>query len=215
MNEGGFKKDKKSKDLIHAFLKTSSLCKTDFQEIGINVAVKHTIHGVGGHTSNVESVCFSPNGKLLATGSWDNTARLWDVATGRCVRVLEGHTGRVYSVRFSPDGKLLVTGSWDHSVRFWNVTSGIHLVTLHNLDQGFLWATPPDEVAKSGWFWTERTELIHVIACDEKGGEIEAMADDDTDRNKYINAHNRQDMVMDRLNHFEKYRIEIKRIVTL
>ena len=212
MNENGSKKDTQSKDLINAFKKTSSLCKTDLEEIGINIDVKHTIHIVGGHTDTVHSVCFSPNGNLLATGSGDHTARLWDVATGRCVHVLGGHTSIVDSVCFSPNGKLLATGSDDHTIRFWDVTSGAHLVTFYNLNQGFLWTTPPDDVAKSGWFGTDRPELIHALACDKKGGEVEAMADDNSDRDNYIKNYNRQDIVMWRLNDFVKYQAEIESI---
>ena len=44
------------------------------------------------------SVCFSPDGKQLVSGSLDETVRLWDVETGACVRTLEGHGGVVTSV---------------------------------------------------------------------------------------------------------------------
>jgi WD40 repeat protein len=74
-----------------------------------------------GHTGRVTSVAFNPDGRLLASGSADETIKLWDVATGREVRTLEGHTGYVESVAFSPDGKLLASGSWDGTIKLWNV----------------------------------------------------------------------------------------------
>ena len=63
-----------------------------------------------GHTDYVYSVAFSPDGKTLASGSWDATIRLWDVATGDTLNTLTGHTHWVNSVAFSPDGKTLASG---------------------------------------------------------------------------------------------------------
>ena len=83
-----------------------------------------------GHTSSVSSVMFSPDGQTLASGSYDNTIRLWNVQTGIHLRTLTGHTGRVYSVMFSPDGQTLASGSYDNTIRLWNVQTGIHLRTL-------------------------------------------------------------------------------------
>jgi nitrous oxidase accessory protein NosD len=83
-----------------------------------------------GHTDWVYSVAFSPDGKLLASGSRDWTIKLWDVASGSLVRTLSGHTGAVNSVAFSPDGKLLASGSRDWTIKLWDVASGSLVRTL-------------------------------------------------------------------------------------
>ncbi len=74
-----------------------------------------------GHTGSVLSVSFSPDGKFIASGSGDNTVRLWDVSSGKEIRRMEGHTDWVRSVSFSPDGKFIASGSEDGTVRIWRV----------------------------------------------------------------------------------------------
>ena len=64
-------------------------------------------------------MCFSPDGRWVASGSDAKTVRLWDAATGRCVRTLEGHGHYVQSVCFSADGRWVASGSWDKTVRLW------------------------------------------------------------------------------------------------
>ena len=77
------------------------------------------------------SVAFSPDGSLLASGSWDNTVRLWDVASGQHKTTLIGHSNRGHrtgfspdGVAFSPDGSLLASAGGDKTVRLWDVASG-------------------------------------------------------------------------------------------
>ena len=70
-------------------------------------------------------MAFSPDGRLLATASADQTVRLWDVTTGQPHgQPLTGHTDAVYGVAFSPDGTLLATASDDQTVRLWDVATG-------------------------------------------------------------------------------------------
>jgi WD40 repeat protein len=71
----------------------------------------------------VTSVAFSPDGRTLATGNTDGTARLWDMASHRQIAALTGLTGPVSSVAFHPDGKTLAAGGADARVRLWDVAT--------------------------------------------------------------------------------------------
>src|SRR5262247_1313105 len=82
------------------------------------------------HNGFVTSVAFSPDGKRLATGSFDRTVKLWDADTGQELLTLKGHSDRVSSVAFSPDGKRLATGSGDQTVKLWDAANGQALLTL-------------------------------------------------------------------------------------
>ncbi|MHB8954469.1 MAG: WD40 repeat domain-containing protein [Pirellulaceae bacterium] len=83
-----------------------------------------------GHTAAVYSVVFSPDGKTLASGSEDNTIKLWDVKTGIITATLEGHTKTIWSVAFSPDGKTLASGSEDKTIKLWDVKTGKNTATI-------------------------------------------------------------------------------------
>ncbi|WP_254721813.1 WD40 domain-containing protein [Kovacikia minuta] len=84
-----------------------------------------------GHLSRVWSVAFSPDGKTLASGSEDQTIKLWDWHTGECLKTLTGHQGWIKAIAFSSIGTHLASGSFDHTIKIWDGETGACLRTLY------------------------------------------------------------------------------------
>jgi len=164
-----------------------------------NLATGSCIRIFEGHTSGVNTVTVTPDSKYMISGSTDGTCRLWNLATGDCIRIFEGHTHSVNSVTVTPDGKRLISGNWLGTIRFWDLSTGTLLATLYNRYQGFLWTTPPEKNAPDGYFWTDRPDLIQVIKRKEDGSDEQAVTDKQ-ERDEYIMCHNRQRIVMGRIN---------------
>ncbi len=77
-----------------------------------------------GHADEVVDVDVSPDGKFLATASEDQTAIIWDIASGKQYFELQGHTSTVEAIKFTPDNKYVVTGGYDDLVKIWNLKTG-------------------------------------------------------------------------------------------
>ncbi len=75
-------------------------------------------------SSEIDSVAFSPDGRFILTGGKDETAHLWDEATGREIRTFEAHNDPVTYVAFAPDGRYALTGSGFTTARLWDVATG-------------------------------------------------------------------------------------------
>jgi WD40 repeat protein len=102
---------------------------------GQNLAGQEISHLKGHSTPGVYielifSLAFSPDGKILASGSKDCTIKLWEVSTEREISTLKGHRKYINSVAFSPDGKILASGSKDKTIKLWDVRTGREITTL-------------------------------------------------------------------------------------
>lgn len=73
-------------------------------------------------------MAFSPDGKRLASVSWDGTLRLWNVASGELMELVTERGGRFRDVKFAPDGLTVVTASEDGTVCLWDVRPGVKAV---------------------------------------------------------------------------------------
>src|SRR5215831_15046524 len=87
-------------------------------------ADSETLFILKGHRDAVWSVCFSRDGKELASASKDRTVKLWEAATGKMAFSLDGHADQVLRVAFSPDGRWLATAGADRVVKVWDVATG-------------------------------------------------------------------------------------------
>jgi hypothetical protein len=92
---------------------------------------------IPGHETD-RSVAWSPDGSRLVTGSDDNTARVWDLETGRKLLTLSGHGDNVRSVAWSPNGKRLATASADTTAKVWKMGAGLELLTFSGHDRDLL-----------------------------------------------------------------------------
>ena len=113
------------------------------------------ISSLPGHGNFVGTLTFSPDGRLLASGSFDSTIKLWDLSSGRELATMKGHSGSITALDFSPDGQFLVSGSDDGSSRLWRTQTGALLATLVSLNEGADWlVVTPDGLfdgSPGGW----------------------------------------------------------------
>lgn len=112
-----------------------------FSQPGVKGANDQTLKLViqTGHTSSVTSVALSGDGRRVLTGSVDQTAILWDAATGQKLQTYQGHTEWVLSVALSGDGRRAWTASGDGTTRLWEAETGKELAALISIDAGQDW----------------------------------------------------------------------------
>ncbi|GAX43656.1 serine/threonine protein kinase with WD-40 repeats [Tolypothrix sp. NIES-4075] len=88
------------------------------------------VYTLQGHSDLVRAVAISPDGETLASGSNDNSIKLWNLATGQIIRTLQWHSDWVCSLAISPDGITLASGSADNNIKLWNLATGWEMSNL-------------------------------------------------------------------------------------
>ena len=99
-------------------------------------AARVPVLALEGHGAPVRSVCFSADGKLVLSGSHDNSVKIWDSETGHTLKTLHGHGSWVRSCTFSPDDRIVLSASHDKKAMLWNITDYQELRVLGRVLQG-------------------------------------------------------------------------------
>jgi WD40 repeat protein/predicted Ser/Thr protein kinase len=121
-----------------------------------------------GHRGAARGLAFSPDGKLLASGSLDGTIKLWDVATRQCSATLPGHMEETSDVAFSPDGRTLASVNERHSVKLWHVATRREVVSLEMPGAGAWLRFSPDGKYLAVTTQTNSVQLFEAPPLEDK-----------------------------------------------
>jgi pSer/pThr/pTyr-binding forkhead associated (FHA) protein len=124
--------------------------------------VEDNVRILGGHSETIKAVSFSPDGRLLASGSEDRIVKLWHLATGREIQTIAAHDMAVTALAFSPippnpliqgsEGGILASGSVDRTIKIWNLITGqpIQAIVAHEMVVNALAFSPNGQILASG-----------------------------------------------------------------
>ena len=117
--------------MLNHLLSVVSLCALTL--LADSLAAQQPPAALQGHTNAVSDAVYSPDGKLIATSSFDGTVKIWDSTTGDELRSLTGHAGQVLSLAVSADGRQLASGGRDNSVKLWDfyIPTPLSQLTAH------------------------------------------------------------------------------------
>ncbi|MCG5435389.1 nSTAND1 domain-containing NTPase [Micromonospora foliorum] len=128
------------------------------------LAFSHLRRVLSGHTDTVRSIAWSPDGRLIATGSRDNSIRVWDPDSGRTIAEFTGHDAMVEAIAWAPDSRRVASGSRDRTVKLWRVGADDPPPTLYGADdliRGMAWSPDGEHVAAGA-----QDHHIHVWRTD-------------------------------------------------
>ncbi len=161
-----------------------------FQGRSINLTAAHgvgtTLLTYDRHSDYVDAVAWSPDGRYIASGSWDDTVQVWDAKTGALLFSYR-QNGIVDAVAWSPDGRYIASGSWDDTVQVWDVLTQ-HLVRIYTGHSDFVtalaWSPDSQYIASGSWddtlqVWNAQTGALdfkYIYNAPELPEEINAVA---------------------------------------
>ncbi len=136
---------------------------------------------------------------------------LWDMGTHQLLwrEDLSGKN-RIRKIVAFPDGERFVTLDIAGVITVRTVDKGEVLATLHVLPEGFIWETPPDDHASSGWLWTDREDLITVTARSGNNGGTRIFREGESEHRAYLRIYNNQAMVAAKIAGKEQYRQHVE-----
>ncbi|HEV3416497.1 MAG TPA: c-type cytochrome domain-containing protein, partial [Pirellulales bacterium] len=135
-----------------------------------NVADGKLLQRLQGHRDSIYAVALSPEGKTIATGSYDQQIKLWNTETGAEIRTLVGHNGAIHALAFHPQGKLLASASGDRTAKLWDVASGERLETFGQpLADQYTIAFSPDGQQLSAAGVDNRIRVWQISASGKEG----------------------------------------------
>ncbi len=141
----------------------------------------------------------------------DHCVALWDMDTHRFRWQDPNYRkNRARSAASFPDGKRFVTVDTTGMVEVRGIEKGEVLAALHVLPDGFIWEAPPDAHAPSGWLWTDREDLISVIARSRQDRNTKVFRKGDDEHTSYLKIYNNRRMVMARIEGGTSYRRQVE-----
>ena len=175
--------------------------------------IKHTqlLKTFAGYSSDVIDMCVDQDKRTFISFHEGGEIRKWNIETGQCKQFCSNAQNISYDsminyLEITENNKILVIGSQSNQIYFWDYQRGELLAKTYNLGSGYLWKTPPDEFAPNGWLHTNRPDLISLIEMNkEDQGNPTFICEDDQRFKDYMQIYNDQDMVMTRLNDWDRY----------
>lgn len=162
---------------INSFLSFASQQGIHLSYLGDNFFENvNELRVLSGHSNAVSSLDIAPDNRTLASGSYDNTIKLWDLSTGKLLRTLSGHSNGVLEVAIAPNGRMLASASSDKTIKVWDLQTGKLLRTLngHSDTVQSVAFSPDSQTLASGSddktikIWNLNTgQLLHTLAHSE------------------------------------------------